>query len=78
MYIPPCGFGFMPPVKPTMSVSQFKQSTGITVTVAFLFILLAASLGQESFATWTYGNVHAYGTPLHTVIRNSNAVAVPH
>lgn len=37
--------------------SQFKQSAGITVTLALLFLLLVVSLGQESFAAWTVTRV---------------------
>lgn len=52
--IRPRGFGFMLPVKPrNVNQSLFKQTGGITVTRASLFRLLATSLGQESFATWT-------------------------
>lgn len=38
---PPCGFGFTPPVEPTLSVKVVLNiSTGITVTAAFRFHLL--------------------------------------
>lgn len=37
---PPCGFGFTPPVEPTLSLNVVLNiSAGITVTVAFRFHL---------------------------------------
>ena len=80
--IRPRGFGFMLPVKPrNVNQSQFKQTGGITVTQASLFRLLAASLGQGSFATWTLActqkNAEASASS-RSVIRNSDVAAIPH
>ena len=79
--IRPRGFGFMLPVKPrNVNQSQFKQTGGITVTQASLFRLLAASLGQGSFATWTLActqkNAEASASS-RSVIRNSDVAAIP-
>lgn len=45
--IPACSFGFMPVVKPAMSIKVSLTSQGITVTEAFLHLSHSVSLGQE-------------------------------
>lgn len=54
VFFPPYGFGFMPLVKPLLSIKVIlKISAGITVTVAFLWLLPTVCSAQESFAAWT-------------------------
>lgn len=69
-YIPACSFGFMPPVKPTMSIKVSLNSQSL--------LLLSFYLLDIRLLTYVKKHRRQHNlTLLRVVIRNNNGVSIP-